>query len=161
MRERRGWSVDRFLSHYANRFDAKGRLSVPAPFRAVLAKEGFEGVFAHPSLISPALDCGGTALLDEIHGLLDRQRPPLLEPGGEVVPLEVFHHQEFGCAVAAYVMQNADVRMLQLRDDSAFAFKASAQRGIRYQLRVQNFDRDSSVQPRIPCPVHFPHSTRP
>ena len=75
MCERRGWSVDRFLSHYANRFDAKGRLSVPAPFRAILAKEGFEGVFAHPSLISPALDCGGTTLLDEIHGLLDSTPP--------------------------------------------------------------------------------------
>jgi len=67
--------VDRFLSHYANRFDAKGRVSVPAPFRAVLAKEGFEGLFAHPSLDSPALDCGGTTLLDEIHGLLESMPP--------------------------------------------------------------------------------------
>ena len=67
--------MNRFLSHYGNRFDAKGRLSVPAPFRAVLAKEGFEGVFAHPSLDSPALDCGGTTLLDEIHGLLDSMPP--------------------------------------------------------------------------------------
>ena len=84
-----------------------------------------------------------------------------LQPIRQRLAFEVFHHQEFGCAVAAYVVQNADVRMLQLRDDSSFAFKASAQLGIRYQLRVQNFDRDSSVQPRIPCPVHFPHSTRP
>ncbi len=67
--------MDRFLSHYANRFDAKGRLSVPAPFRAALAKEGFEGVFAHPSLDAPALDCGGTALLNEIHALLDSMPP--------------------------------------------------------------------------------------
>ena len=48
---------------------------MPAPFRAVLAEEGFEGVFAHPSLISPALDCGGTTLLDEIHGLLESTPP--------------------------------------------------------------------------------------
>ena len=67
--------MDRFLSHYANRFDAKGRVSVPAPFRAVLARENFEGVFAHPSLESPALDCGGSALLDEINGLLDSMPP--------------------------------------------------------------------------------------
>jgi len=71
----RGWAVDRFLSHYANRFDAKGRVSVPAPFRAVLARENFEGVFAHPSLDSPALDCGGATLLDEIHGLLESMPP--------------------------------------------------------------------------------------
>ena len=67
--------VDRFLSHYVNRFDAKGRISAPASFRAVLAKEGFEGVFAHPSLDAPALDCGGTTLLDEIHALLESMPP--------------------------------------------------------------------------------------
>jgi MraZ protein len=67
--------VDRFLSHYAQRFDSKGRISVPAPFRAVLAKQNFEGVFAHPSLDSPALDCGGSILLDEIHTLLESMPP--------------------------------------------------------------------------------------
>jgi len=67
--------VDRFLSHYIQRFDVKGRISVPAPFRAVLAKQNFEGVFAHPSLDAPALDCGGSTLLDEIHGLLESMPP--------------------------------------------------------------------------------------
>ncbi len=67
--------MDRFLCHYSNRFDAKGRVSVPAPFRAVLARENFEGVFAHPSLDDPALDCGGTTLLNEIHTLLDSLPP--------------------------------------------------------------------------------------
>jgi MraZ protein len=67
--------VDRFLSHYAQRFDAKGRVSVPASFRAVLARQSFEGVFAHPSLDSPALDCGGSSLLDEIHALLESMPP--------------------------------------------------------------------------------------
>ncbi|HEY1940995.1 MAG TPA: division/cell wall cluster transcriptional repressor MraZ [Roseiarcus sp.] len=63
--------MDRFLSHYTNRFDAKGRLSVPAPFRAVLAKDGFEGIFVHPSLDAPALDCGGARLLSEINAFLE------------------------------------------------------------------------------------------
>lgn len=67
--------MDRFLSHYTNRFDAKGRLSVPAAFRAVLAKDGFDGVFMHPSLDSPALDCGGHRLLSEINALLDSMPP--------------------------------------------------------------------------------------
>jgi len=67
--------VDRFYSHYANRFDAKGRISVPATFRAVLAKEGFEGLFAHPALDSSALDCGGTRLLSSIHALLESMPP--------------------------------------------------------------------------------------
>ena len=32
-----------FLGHFTSRIDAKGRVSVPAPFRGVLAKDGFEG----------------------------------------------------------------------------------------------------------------------
>jgi MraZ protein len=62
--------VDRFLSHFTNRFDAKGRISIPAPFRQALAKDGFDGVYAYPSLDQPALDCGGLKLLAEIDSLL-------------------------------------------------------------------------------------------
>jgi MraZ protein len=65
-----GRLLDRFVSHFTNRFDAKGRISIPAPFRAVLAKDGFDGLYLHPSLDAPALDCGGNALLKEIDGLL-------------------------------------------------------------------------------------------
>jgi MraZ protein len=65
-----GRELDRFVSHYTNRFDAKGRISIPAPFRAVLAKDGFDGLYLHPSLDTPALDCGGNALLAEIDALL-------------------------------------------------------------------------------------------
>ena len=63
--------MDRFLSHFTHRFDAKGRVSIPAPFRQILAKDGFEGVYAYPSLDQPALDCGGLKLLAEIDALLD------------------------------------------------------------------------------------------
>src|SRR6516164_2576058 len=60
----------RFLSHFTHRFDAKGRISIPAPFREVLAKHGFGGIYSCPSLDLPALDCGGHALLAEIEALL-------------------------------------------------------------------------------------------
>ncbi len=72
---RRGCGVDRFVSQYLNRFDAKGRISTPAPFRAALAKQGFEGVFVYPALDDPALDCGGQTLLDEIQSMLDAMAP--------------------------------------------------------------------------------------
>ena len=62
--------VDRFLSHFSHRFDAKGRISIPASFRQALAKDGFEGVYVYPSLDAPALDCGGNRLLAEIDALL-------------------------------------------------------------------------------------------
>jgi MraZ protein len=67
--------MDRFLSHFTHRFDAKGRVSIPAPFRQVLAKDGFEGVYAYPSLDQPALDCGGQKLLAEIDALLATMPP--------------------------------------------------------------------------------------
>jgi MraZ protein len=67
--------VDRFVAHYSNRFDAKGRISIPAPFRAVLAKDGFDGLYLHPSLDAPALDCGGNFLLRRIDALLDTMAP--------------------------------------------------------------------------------------
>ena len=57
-----------FLSHFVKTLDAKGRLSLPAPFRAALAKE--EGVFVHPALDQPALDGGGEPMLATIRALL-------------------------------------------------------------------------------------------
>jgi MraZ protein len=62
--------MDRFVSHYMLRLDAKGRVSVPAPFRAVLARDGFDGLYCHPALDRPALDAGGNALLTEIEALI-------------------------------------------------------------------------------------------
>jgi len=62
--------MDRFVSHYMLRLDAKGRVSVPASFRAVLARDGFDGLYCYPTLDRPALDAGGNALLAEIEALI-------------------------------------------------------------------------------------------
>jgi len=63
--------MDRFVSHYGLRLDAKGRVSVPAVFRAVLARDGFDGgLYCYPALDRPALDAGGNALLAEIEALI-------------------------------------------------------------------------------------------
>ena len=62
--------MDRFVSHHMLRLDAKGRVSVPASFRAVLARDGFDGLYCHPTLDRPALDAGGNALLAEIEALI-------------------------------------------------------------------------------------------
>ncbi len=62
--------MDRFVSHYTLRLDAKGRVSVPALFRAVLARDGFDGLYCYPALDRPALDAGGNALLKEIEALV-------------------------------------------------------------------------------------------
>ena len=67
--------MNRFFSNFTNKVDAKGRISIPASYRAVLARDGFEGLYVHPSLDQMALDCGGNALLEEIDGLLKGLHP--------------------------------------------------------------------------------------
>jgi MraZ protein len=36
--------MDRFVSNFTLRLDSKGRVSIPASFRSVLARDGFEGL---------------------------------------------------------------------------------------------------------------------
>ena len=67
--------MDRFVSNTVLRLDAKGRVSIPASFRSVLARDGFVGLFGYPALDQPAVDAGGHALLAEIEGLVNRFRP--------------------------------------------------------------------------------------
>jgi MraZ protein len=67
--------MDQFVSHYMLRLDAKGRISVPASFRAVLARDGFDGLYCYPALDRPALDAGGNALLAEIQALIAGYSP--------------------------------------------------------------------------------------
>jgi MraZ protein len=68
--------MDRFVSTFTNKIDAKGRVSVPASFRAVLERDGYTqgttgGIYCYPSLDAPALDAGGQSLAQKIDGLLD------------------------------------------------------------------------------------------
>ena len=67
--------MDRFVSNFTNRLDAKGRVSIPATFRRVLARDGHEGLIVLPSLDSQSLDAGGNALLSEVDRLLESFAP--------------------------------------------------------------------------------------
>ncbi len=67
--------MDGFRSNCTNRLDAKGRVSIPAAFRGVLARDGFEGLYVYPSIEAEALDCGGNELVGEIDALLARFSP--------------------------------------------------------------------------------------
>jgi MraZ protein len=67
--------MDRFVSHHTLKLDAKGRVSIPASFRAVLARDGFEGLYCYPTLDREAVDAGGNALLKEIETLIERYSP--------------------------------------------------------------------------------------
>jgi MraZ protein len=56
-----------FIDTFVNRIDKKGRISVPASFRAALAGQVFQGIAAFPTFKYPAIQCGG---LDWMAGLL-------------------------------------------------------------------------------------------
>src|SRR5262245_32361436 len=62
--------MNRFVANYTLRLDAKGRVSIPAPFRRVLARDGFDGLYCYPAVDQAALDAGGNALLAEIEQLI-------------------------------------------------------------------------------------------
>lgn len=55
-----------FVATFTNRLDQKGRVSVPAPFRAVLASEGQDNLYCYPALDRAAIDCGGAKLRQAI-----------------------------------------------------------------------------------------------
>lgn len=48
-----------FLSTYVNRVDRKGRVSVPASFRATLAIQSFAGIVAYRSFLGPVIEASG------------------------------------------------------------------------------------------------------
>jgi MraZ protein len=60
-----------FLSTYTNKIDRKGRLSVPAPFRASLTEQDFKGVVAFRSWKHPALDCFGMDTMQSLGASLN------------------------------------------------------------------------------------------
>ncbi len=64
-----------FRGTFTNKIDAKGRISVPAKFRAVTAAQEFAGIICFPSLIDPCIEGGGPDLEAEIDIMLGRLDP--------------------------------------------------------------------------------------
>lgn len=56
-----------FLSSTTNKVDAKGRVSVPAAYRAVLAGQPFHGIVAMPSFKYAAIQCGGMDWMEQLN----------------------------------------------------------------------------------------------
>ncbi len=64
-----------FVSNCTLKLDAKGRVSIPATYRAVLERDHFKGLYCYPALDRPAIEAGGGALLKEIAQLIDGFAP--------------------------------------------------------------------------------------
>ncbi|MGV2128445.1 division/cell wall cluster transcriptional repressor MraZ [Agrobacterium vitis] len=56
--------MNRFLSNATNRIDTKGRVSVPAAFRAVLVEWGIQELYCFQDFTFPAISIGGPDLLE-------------------------------------------------------------------------------------------------
>jgi MraZ protein len=67
-----------FLSKYVNKIDRKGRVSVPAAWRAALSTQGFQGIIAYPSFHMKALEGLPRETLDE---MIKRQHDRTLASG--------------------------------------------------------------------------------
>lgn len=64
-----------FLATATNSLDAKGRISVPADFRAVVGDGSFDGIVVWPSFDGAYLEGGGMSLLQDYQALLEGMDP--------------------------------------------------------------------------------------
>lgn len=67
--------MNRFLSSATNRIDAKGRVSVPAPFRAVLAQRDIQEFYCIQDFVFPAISVGGPDLLERYERQISAEDP--------------------------------------------------------------------------------------
>ncbi|RVM46586.1 division/cell wall cluster transcriptional repressor MraZ, partial [Sinorhizobium meliloti] len=67
--------MNRFLSHVTNRIDAKGRVSVPSVFRAVLLEAGVRELYCFQDFVFPAISVGGPELLDRFEKQMAAEDP--------------------------------------------------------------------------------------
>lgn len=71
--------MNRFLSSATNRVDSKGRVSVPAPFRAIIQARGNGELYGQRALDVPALNVAGPEQLEQWEKRLEAADPFLQE----------------------------------------------------------------------------------
>ena len=67
--------VPPFVSTFTNRLDAKGRVSIPAPYRQILAQQEMGPLYCIRSFVSPCLEAFGNTLLSKFMQRLDNHDP--------------------------------------------------------------------------------------
>ncbi|MGH7013109.1 MAG: division/cell wall cluster transcriptional repressor MraZ [Stellaceae bacterium] len=83
-----------FLSTYVNKIDRKGRISVPAAFRAALAPTGSKGIVAYRAVKLTAIEVSGLDRAENLSRRIDRlpelsdERDALSAILGELRPLD-------------------------------------------------------------------------
>lgn len=69
-----------FMSTYGNKVDGKGRVSVPASFRASAQKSGYDGIILFQSPTFPCLEGTDLAFMQRMSDRLGSQHGPFDEP---------------------------------------------------------------------------------
>ena len=64
-----------FLSTFTNKIDKKGRISIPAQFRAALSKQEFPGVVLYESFIHNAIEGCGMSRIQHLSDSIDNLDP--------------------------------------------------------------------------------------
>jgi MraZ protein len=64
-----------FLSTFCNKIDKKGRVSVPSPFRAILAAQPFAGIIAYSSFVNPCIEACGYERMTQLSYAIDALDP--------------------------------------------------------------------------------------
>jgi len=70
-----GRFVPLFVSTFVNKLDAKGRVSIPAPYRQILAQQEMGPIYCIPSFVSPSLEAFGNALISQFEQRLNKYDP--------------------------------------------------------------------------------------
>lgn len=81
-----------FRGTATNKVDAKGRVSVPAKFRALIEAENRSSIVCYPALRGNVLEAGGSLLMKQIDAMLAR-----LEPFSD--ESEALYHALYGASV--------------------------------------------------------------
>jgi len=112
-----------FLSTYQNRIDKKGRVSVPAPFRAALSKQEFAGIVAYGSLLHSCIEGCGIDRIAKIN-----ERIEMLDPFSE--ERDAFATTIFGESVqlafdgeGRIMLPEQLISTASLKDDAVFVGK--------------------------------------
>ena len=91
--------------------------------------------------------------------LFERVRPAL-QPLRKSLPLQVLHDEIVGLAIAAHVVKNADVRVVERRDRARLALEALPQLGTGRQVLGKHLHGHGALETGVPRFVDFSHPAR-
>ena len=81
-----------------------------------------------------------------------------LESLGERLPFQILHDEEIDAVFAPNVMKRADVRVVQRRNRTRFAFQTLAELGVIREVSGENFERDDAIETGVLGFVSLAHT---